>query len=145
MYTVILLISMMLSDQDLNTLKHLKLEGVSTRETIASYESKIKTVNQSILKETQSLATHTSEKSTIGSTMTRNGCSKDGSKKCNHEKKGSTCYRLKYQKLLVSIELSNANLKKHNAELTVLKTKLKETTDRYTKIVAEYKTILAKQ
>ena len=48
MYTVILLITMVLSDQDLNTLKHLKLKGVSIKETIVNYQAKIKSLNDSI-------------------------------------------------------------------------------------------------
>jgi hypothetical protein len=145
MYTVILLITIVLSDQELNTLKHLKLKGVSIKETIVNYQAKIKSLNDSILKATQNSAEFEAQKSKMLPTMLKNGCSANPKANCNHIKKGLNCLRISYQRACIGVETSNKYLTKLRTQLQDYSNKIKVKQDEYNKIIIKYKEILAKQ
>jgi formylmethanofuran dehydrogenase subunit E len=145
MSCIFLSIVLMLSQEDLNTLKHLRLEGISTRETIINYNKKIADLKTSIeAKETAKIEAENEKKRMFG-IMHTNGCSIDAKQRCSHYKSGTKCLKLSYQKNLLTIENAKDNLVKLKAELVDYTNKLSDKTERYNELVKTYKELSSKE
>ena len=145
MSCIFLSMVLMLSQEDLNTLKHLRLEGISTRETIVNYNKKIADLKTSIKSEETTKTEAEDEKKRMFGTMKSNGCSIDAKRKCSHYKSGTKCLKLSYQKNLLVIENAKDSLIKLKAELVDYTNKLSDKTERYNELVKTYKELSSKE
>jgi prefoldin subunit 5 len=144
MTTILLCLMIMYSQEDLNTLKHLKLEGVSTRETIANYQEKLKDLTDKAEKEKERLDNASKEKTRLEPIMFKSGCSQIAKNRCDHKQKGTVCLRLSYQSTLKTIDESMKSTIKLKADIAQLNKAISDKKVIYDAIVKKYQELIKK-